>query len=646
MLSLALLLASVATAAAIDTTSYVVLNHGRPAGEMLVIGRADTVVVKYHHVDRNRGPRSETRYVISRGRVVGGQTWNLPLSGDASKLGEPADRFEVVRDSVFWRGSAKDSTRSAVFAPGTYYRLFNFTPYSQALLARFLLGQPAHFARLLPRGTARLETVGDTVVRTRLGRQHVRLVMMRDTAGEASGVWLDDRNELVADQAGWFITVRRGAEEALPALRAIEMRYRDANGAALGRRLAPAPASALAIIGGDLFDSELGIVRPRTTVLIRGTRIEAVGPADSLTIPVGATVIDATGKTVMPGMWDMHSHLFPSSQTTRAVADLAQGITTIRDLASDVDMATSLRDRSASGDLAAPRLVLAGFIEGPGRWAGPTEAIDATEEQALAWIARYDSLGYQQIKLYNLVQPDLVPAIVREAHRRGMRVSGHVPRGLSTPAAVRLGFDEINHIAFLLSTFYPDSLYLPEMRAYSAVASAVAPSFNVDSPEFGAMLSLFKQRGTVIDPTVNLWLSPRAQGGTPAPNVGIPVPASDSLAQRADATLLRIIKRLYDAGVTIVPGTDGSSYNAELENYERAGVPAVQVLRIATIVPAKVMKDDAEYGSIAAGKVADLFIVDGKPAERVADLRKVERVIRAGRVYDSKALRVAAGGGG
>ncbi len=641
MLSFALLLASAATPAAIDTTNYVVLNHGRPAGDMLVIRSADTVVVKYHHVDRNRGPRSETRYVLSRGRVVGGRTWNLPLNGTATTFGEPSDRFEVARDSVIWRGAGKDSVRTAPFTPASFYLLRSFVPYNQALLARFLLGQPDHFTKLLPRGTARLETVGDTVVRTRLGREHVRLVMMRDTTGDANGVWLDDRNELFADEAGWFITVRLGAEAALPALRVVEMRYRDANGAALGRRLAPPPAGAIAITGGDLFDSELGVIRPRTSVLIRGTRIEAVGPADSLTIPAGATVIDATGKTVMPGMWDMHSHSFPTTQTTRAVSDLSQGITTIRDLASDIDVATSLRNRSADGILAAPRVVLAGFIEGPGRWAGPSEAIASTEAEALAWIGRYDSLGYKQIKLYNLIQQDLVPAIARETHRRGMRLSGHVPRGLSTSAAVRLGFDEINHIAFLLSTFYPDSLYLPEMRAYSAVASAVAPNFNLDRPEFAAMLALFKERGTVIDPTVNLWLSPRAQGGTPAPNVGIPAPASDSLAQRADATLLAIVKRLYDAGITIVPGTDGSSYNSELENYERAGIPAAQVLRIATIVPAQVMKEDKDYGSITAGKVADLLIVDGKPAERVADLRKVERVIRAGRVYDTKALKAA-----
>lgn len=634
------LLLALSLAASVDTASYVVLNHGRPAGELLVITTADTVVVKYHHVDRNRGPRSETRYVMSKGRVVSGQTWNLPLYGpEPSPRGDPADRFEVVRDSVLWR--SRDSSRRAPLGPATYYRLRSFTAFDKAQLARFLLGRPDRSAQLLPTGNAKLEIVGDTTVRTKAGRVHVRFVAIQGARGDPGGVWLDDRNQLFADEVSWFIAVKRGQEAALPALRAIELRYRNARGAELARKVAPPASAAIAIVNGDVFDSERAVMLPRRTVVVRGDRIVAFGASDSVAPPAGATVIDAAGKTVMPGMWDMHSHLFLTSQTSRAVADLAGGITTVRDLASDLDVATSLRDRSAQGALAVPHVVLAGFIEGPGRWAGPTEVIISTEDQARAWVARYDSLGFKQIKLYNLVQQDLVPAIADETHKRGMRLSGHVPRGLSTHAAVRLGFDEINHIAFLFSTFYPDSLYVPQMRAYSAVASAVAPNFDVDSPAVTAMIELFRQHATVIDPTVNLWLSARAQGGAP-PNVGIPA-TPDSLAQKADANFLRMIKRLYDAGVTIVPGTDGSSYNAELENYERAGIPAAQVLRIATIVPAQVMKDDRDYGSVAVGKIADIIIVDGRPAERVADLRRVERVIRAGRVYDPRALKAAIG---
>ncbi|HYC51800.1 MAG TPA: amidohydrolase family protein [Gemmatimonadaceae bacterium] len=632
MLGFALLFAVFAA----DTTSYVVLNHGRPAGEMLVIGAGDSVVVKYHHYDRQRGPRSETRYRMRNGVVIGGETWQLPLYGpEPTPRPAPNDRFEVVRDSVFWR--VRDSVRGAPFAPGSYYRLRSQTPYDQALLARYLLGRRDRSANLLPGGTARVEIVADTTVMLDNTRQRVRLAMIHGARGNPFGAWIDDRGELVAGESGWFITVKRGQEHILPALRALEIRYRNARGADLARRVAPKPATSVAIVNGNLFDSEQGIMLPKRTIVVQGDRIVAVGRADSVAIPAGAVVVDATDKTVMPGMWDMHTHAGLLSQSTSGPNHLAIGVTTIRDLAADLDIATQLRDRADKGEVLAPRLILGGFIEGPGHWAGPSEAIATTEKEARAWVARYDSLGYKQVKLYNLVQQDLVPAVADETHKRGMRLSGHVPRGLSTPAAVRLGFDEINHAAFLFSTFFPDSLYIPQMRAYSTVSQIVAPNVDVDGPQVTEMIQLFKERGTVIDGTWNLWMSSR---GPVAAGVGIPQVA-DATAQRLDANYLRMLKRLYDAGVPIVAGTDGSSYNVELELYERAGIPANEVLRIATIGAARVMKDDARYGSIAPGKVADIIIINGKPAERVADLRKVERVMRAGRLYDVRAIRDA-----
>jgi imidazolonepropionase-like amidohydrolase len=125
--------------------------------------------------------------------------------------------------------------------------------------------------------------------------------------------------------------------------------------------------------------------------------------------------------------------------------------------------------------------------------------------------------------------------------------------------------------------------------------------------------------------------------------VGAGVPAD---VQKADANYMRLLRRLYDAGVTLVPGTDnfGSvSYDAELELYEKAGIPAPVVLQIATIVPARVMKEDADYGSIAVGKVADVVIVNGAPAEHVSDVRRVDQVIRGGRWYDAQSIRTATG---
>jgi imidazolonepropionase-like amidohydrolase len=626
-----------------DTTRYVVLNHGRRAGELLVVQSETTVVVRYHHIDRNRGRRVETRYRIAGQAVQGGETWQLPLDEPTGErvLPPPVDRFEVVAGEFRWGTS--DSVRTAPAGAAAFYRLANATPYDLALLARFALRQPDRTARLVnARVSARGEIIADTVLRLRAGSQRVRLALIHTGGRNPSAVWLDEAGELFASAVGWFITVRAGHEDALPTLRAVEIRYRNAVAEALARELAPPPTPAVAIVNGDLFDSERGTIIPGTTVLIRGNRVVAVGSAGSIPLPAGARVIEAGGKMILPGMWDMHTHFQLTSQSGSSLTQLATGITTIRDLASDIDVAVSHRDRADQGLILSPRVILAGFIEGPGAWAGPSEALARDEAEALAWVARYDSLRYRQIKLYNLVHPDLVPVIVAESRRRGLRVSGHIPRGLTVPVAVRLGFDEINHAAFLFSTFFQDSLYLPRMRAYSAVAAVVAPAVDVDGPEMTAMIDLLRQRGTVIDGTFNLWMS--GQSGVGPSVTGIPAPQFDSLARRADANYLRLIKRLYDAGVTLVPGTDGSSYNAELEVYERAGIPAHEVLRMATIVPARVMGDDRDYGSVSPGKVADLIVVDGRPTDRIADLRRISHVLRAGRVYEVAALRAAVAG--
>jgi imidazolonepropionase-like amidohydrolase len=449
------------------------------------------------------------------------------------------------------------------------------------------------------------------------------------------GVWLDEKNQLFAGEVDWFIPVLVGAEGTLPTLRRIELAWRNVQGVAMAKSLPRPKDGTLVIRNGDVFDSERGVIMPRTTVVIRGDTIVAVSNDTTMAIPAGAAVIDATGKTVMPGMWDMHGHLFQTSQTAWSVLQLATGLTTVRDLGSDIDVALWQRDNANRGDLLGPRVILSGFMEGPESWAGPTNTIVTTEAEAKAWVARYDSMGYKQIKLYNLVHPDLVPTIAAEAHRRGMRLSGHIPRGLSVPDAIALGFDEIQHAAFLFSTFYQDSLYVPRMRSYSQVASAVAPNVNVDGPEFTALIDVMRSHHTVLDGTYAIWTS-TASAGVGAPPVN----------QKGIDNYYRTITRLDSAGVVLVPGTDNaasSTYVAELETYVRAGIAPAKVLQMATIVPARVMRDDAKYGSIAVGKVADILIVPGKPYEHIADLRTIDQVIRAGRVYTPAQLRGANG---
>ena len=630
------LLALAAATLAPDSTRWIVSNHGREAGDLIVTTTADSARVRFVFTDRNRGTRITTRYRLNAsGAWIGGDA--RPVLPDGSP-GQPTESFELARDTVSFgpgTGGKLAVTRNMFVAMRTS------TPWEAAAMARWLLTQPNRAGMLTRAGAVRAAVIADTTLRLGARRQRARLVMVyRGNSPSPNGVWLDERGALLATEVQWFITVRPDAVPLLPALRAIELRWRAAEGEALARKAVTATNGTIVIRNGNLFDSERGVLVPNQTVVIRNDRIAAVGAAQTVATPAGATVIDATGKTVMPGLWEMHTHLQVNSQGTLGLTQLAQGLTTARDLASDIDVAVSIRDRERAGKLAAPRIILAGFMEGPLVWAGPTEVVVSTEAQARAWVARYDSLGYKQIKLYNVLHPDLVPVIAAEAHKRGMLLSGHIPRGMSMQAAIALGYDEVQHAAFFFSNEFPDSLYLPQMRAYSQVATAVAPTINVNSPQMTALIAFLRDHRTVVDGTFNLWIG----GG------GALVGAGGSTdQQKADSAYMHLIRKLYAAGVPMVAGTDNASgvtYRRELEMYELAGIPRAKILQMATIESARFMKDDKNAGSLQVGKLADVLIVNGSPVDRIGDLAKLETVIRGGRLYKVNDLtRLASGGG-
>jgi imidazolonepropionase-like amidohydrolase len=603
----ALIIAHTALVVLSDTTKYVVLNHGRAAGEMVVVAESRSARVRFRYIDRDhRTPQQETRYQFSAQDVLASaEVVRLNLDGST---GAQIERFAVRGDSVSWSSSDRSggARASAPEDRNKFYSSTSETPFDQALLARFLLRQPGHTARLWPAGTARLELVTDTTLPTPAGPTRLRLARVSRENVAPYHVWLDERHELYASEAVWFVTIRRGVESVLPVLRGIELGRIGREAEAIARQVSRPVGGTLVIDNGDVFDSEHGAILPRTTVIVQGDRVVAVGPAGSLTLPSDATVIDASGKTVLPGLWDTHVHTGLHAQERNSVLRLAAGITTARDLGADLDIAVSDRDRAAAGLLAAPRLILAGFIEGPGVRAGPSEAIVSTADAARAWVARYDSLGYRQIKLYNLIPPELVGVIADEARRRGLRVSGHVPRGTNAFDVVRLGYHEINHAEFLMRM-----LLSPGART-------------IEGAQLTQMIELLRSNQITIEPTLNYYY----------PNFA-------SRPADWDATYGRLTKLLYDGGVLLLAGSDGgvANYLEELRLLERAGIPAANVLQIATLNGARAMKDDANYGSIARGKVADIIVVNGRPAESIADLARIETVIRAGRLYRVSDLR-------
>jgi imidazolonepropionase-like amidohydrolase len=311
-------------------------------------------------------------------------------------------------------------------------------------------------------------------------------------------------------------------------------------------------------------------------------------------------------------------------------------------------------------------VVAAGFIDGPGPYAGPTKALADTVEGGIAWIDRYAKLGYPQIKLYSSLKPELVAPLAAEAHHRGMRVSGHIPAFMTAEQAVRDGYDEIQHVNMLFLNFWADTVKDTRTPLRFTAVAEKAADLDLGSERVKAFVRLLKERGTVVDPTVSIFESMFTdRAGAIGPGYaavadrlpvdvrrsllggGLPVP--DGMDQRyrdSFRATLRMVKLLHDSGVPIVAGTDalaGFALHRELELYVEAGIPAAEVLRIATIGAARVMKRDAELGSVTVGKKADLVLVSGDPTRRISDVRNTALVVKDGAVYDLAVVRKALG---
>ncbi|HZU44969.1 MAG TPA: amidohydrolase family protein, partial [Terriglobales bacterium] len=476
-------------------------------------------------------------------------------------------------------------------------------------------------------------------------------------------IWLDPDKQLFAAGSEWSTVIREGWESVWPTLLKAQESAQAERNTRLAKELAKKPAGRLVFRHANLFDSETATIKPGMTVVINGNRIEAVEADNALkNIPAGAQVIDATGKTLIPGLWDMHVHLGEDD----GMLDIAAGVTTVRDLANDIDKLMAMRKSFDSGEAIGPRVIMAGFIDGPGPYQGPTKILASTPEQARQFVDRYKMLGYEQIKIYSSVNPELVPVIIDEAHKNGLRVSGHIPAFMSAQQAVEEGYNEIQHINFIFLNFWFDRVKDTRTPARFTEVAQHAAELDLKSQPVQNFIALLKERHVDIDPTVGIFEGMfLARPGSVDPQFaevadrmppqvrrgflggGLPVPEGMDQRYRDSAqALLNMVNLLYTSGIPIDAGTDtlaGFALHSELEYFVKAGIPAPQVLQIATLGAARIMKHDGQSGSITPGKLADVVLIDGNPATRISDIRRVKTVVKDGVVYDSTAVYRAMG---
>jgi imidazolonepropionase-like amidohydrolase len=300
--------------------------------------------------------------------------------------------------------------------------------------------------------------------------------------------------------------------------------------------------------------------------------------------------------------------------------------------------------------------VLAALIDGSGPFTGPTKLIVDSEDDFRKVLDKVVPLGFEQTKIYSSIKPELVPFIARESHARGLRVSGHIPAGMRAEEAVRAGYDEIQHANMLFLNFFLDVKDTRTPARFTSVAERGA-TLDLSSPEVQAFVQLLKEHKTVSDPTVSIFEEMfTARKGSVSPgyvavadrmpsqvrrgflSAGLPVPEGMDQRYRDSFTkMLALVKLLYDNGIPIVAGTDalpGFALHRELELYVKAGIPAPEVLRIATLGAATVTHRTDRLGSVEPGKLADLIIVDGDPTTNISDIRRVVTVVKDGLLFD------------
>ncbi|HEX6900291.1 MAG TPA: amidohydrolase family protein [Thermoanaerobaculia bacterium] len=610
-------------------------------------------VLNYEVNDRGRGQKLTSRILLdSRSvpqgvEITGNDYWGNPVE----------ERFERKGDRAYWRNALERGARK-LDGPAFYLSLQGVQEVG--LLATALLQVPEGRLPLLPEGEARLEKIGDPV-RIGTGDRAVTVDLYAVHGLNYTPVFLwMEKGFFFARFDGFGGAIREGWETEFPELIRRHNEAMIAWQKSLASRLARRPAHGFVVRGARLFDPETKTVRPGMTVVVAGNKIQAVGPDGKVAIPEGAEIVEARGKTLLPGLWDMHQHFTQDY----GILDLAAGVTTGRDLGNDQNVLLTLKRLWDSGEAIGPRVILAGVIEGPGPLAAPTNVLASTEEEARAWVDRYADAGYVQIKIYSSLKPELVPAVVARAHARGLRVSGHVPGGMKAEQAVREGFDELQHANFLFLNFI-DGVDTRTPDRMSAVAQKGA-EIDLRSEPVRAFLRLLDEKHIVVDPTLNLFEDRfLGRAGEILPSMtgyaerfpplarrslfGAGLPGIQESAPRfrdSFRNMLALVQALYKQGTTIVAGTDtlpGFALHRELELYVEAGIPAPEVLRIATLGAAQVMKRDGDLGTIAPGKLADLILVDGDPAADIHDIRKVVLTVKDGVLYDSAELYRAVG---
>lgn len=640
-------LSSASAYADTQTTRYLIfVENGKQAGEQ-VVQKDDSGLTKVRFIfkDNGRGPELNEEFrlgadgLINQYKVTGNSTFGAVINETYQRQGDLAE----------WKSTSEKGSKS-VKGPALYIPL-NSSFAIGALSISAIENSVDKRLPLLPSGTLTQSKIGEIEVINGDKKQTVQLLAQSGIGLSPLFVWATTGKNpqmFAVVIPGYMKVIEEGWQANGEALANFQKAAESKVLVDWAKKLQH-PLSGLTVIrNARIFDSEKAKLGAPSDVYVLRGRITAILPAGS---PVrGAEAeIDAAGRILLPGLFDMHGHV----GRWDGGLNIAAGVTSVRDMGNDNAQMQLILNEVNKGDLLAPQIVPAGFLEGESPYSANNGFVIKTLAEAKYAIDWYAQHGYPQLKIYNSFPKEILKDTVAYAHQRGLRVSGHIPVGLRAFEALDAGYDEIQHINQVMLNFLAtpktdtrtlDRFIIPANKTVDLdfnskpvkdfIARLKAKQIAID-PTLATFSFLRQQDGTINEPfaTIADHMPPDVRRGFSVGTMKIDDEAMHQRYEKSYAKMVDFVGRLYKAGVPIVAGTDeiaGFTLHSELALLVKAGLTPAQALQVATRNGAIYTRTQQERGSITVGKLADLVLVDGDPTKNIEDVRKVAAVISRG----------------
>ena len=652
-LALSLALVFAGTAHAAETLRYVALvDNGKEAGHQVVTTGDDGLTrVDYVFKDNGRGPELKEEFKLapdgtfSSYHVTGSTTFGAPVDESFGREGNKA-----------WWKSTSDEGKQTVEGTALYSPLGG-TPAGFSVAFAALAKRPDGKLPMIPSGTLSTRKVAEAEVTNGKEKRKVQLLALTGIGLVPTFAWATEPSKGESPRLFAFIypgfvqLIEDGWQSNANALETQQKQAETETLVAFQKRLAHPLQGATLIRNARVFDSEKAVLGPASDVLVRDGRIVSVSATGNGKIEADH-VVDAGGRVLLPGLFDMHAHV----GRWDGGLNIATGVTTVRDMGNDNATLQQIIAEEKAGTLLATRIVPAGFIEGESPMSARNGFVIKNLDEAKKAIDWYAEHGYPQIKIYNSFPKAILRDTTAYAHSKGLRVSGHIPAFLRAQEAVEQGYDEIQHINQVMLNFLVDDKTDTRTLVRFYLPAEKVADLDFDSKPVQDFIAMLAKKQIVIDPTISTFeywrqrpgqmtesygpvaehMPPDIQRGLRVAEMKIP---DDATAERYNKSFLKMVEfigRMYKAGVPIVAGTDaipGFTVQSELEWYVRAGMTPSQALQVATWNGAKYSRTLEDRGSIAVGKRADLVLVDGDPTKDISDVRKIALVVKGDTAY-------------